>query len=151
MSDAKIPAGLPDWIKQHIELYLKDGEAAHLWDASFGKGAEPLTTLLLTTKGRRSGKTVHVPLIYRPTDSGGYCGIASKGGAPEHPAWFLNLEAQDQVEIKVGADTMTAVGRVAEGEERDRLWAMMADYFSNYHDYQAATERKIPVVVLEPV
>lgn len=151
MSEVDLPSGLPDWIKQHIELYLKDGAAAHLWDASFGKGAEPLTTLLLTTQGRRSGKSVHVPLIYRPTDSGGYCVIASKGGAPEHPAWFLNLQAQSQVSIKVAADTMRAVGRVAEGKEREQLWAMMADYFPNYIEYQAATERKIPVVVLEPV
>ena len=151
MSKVDLPSGLPDWIKQHIELYLKDGAAAHLWDASFGKGAEPLTTLLLTTQGRRSGKSVHVPLIYRPTDSGGYCVIASKGGAPEHPAWFLNLQAQSQVSIKVAADTMRAVGRVAEGKEREQLWAMMADYFPNYIEYQAATERKIPVVVLEPV
>ncbi len=151
MTDTKPATSLPNWIKEHIELYLKDGEAAHLWDASFGKGAEPLTTLLLTTVGRRSGNTVHVPLIYRHTDSGGYCVIASKGGAPEHPAWFLNLQAQATVSIKVAADSMTAVARVAEGEEREHLWEMMADYFSNYREYQAATERQIPVVVLEPV
>ena len=82
MTEITIPADLPPWVKMHIELYLRDGEAGHLWDARLGGGKGMLTTLLLTTTGRKSGKKLIIPLIYRPTDDGGFCVIASKGGAP---------------------------------------------------------------------
>jgi len=150
MSDIEIPDSLPAWIKQHVELYLRDGEAGHYWDASLGGGKGMLTTLLLTTRGRKSGKNLIIPLIYRPTGSGGFCVIASKGGAPAHPAWFLNLEADPKVTIQVAKDKYEATARIAHGEERERLWNLMVDYYAPYTDYQAATERKIPVVVLEP-
>ena len=151
MSENKIPDSLPDWIREHVELYLKDGEAGHYWDASLGGGEGMLTTLLLTTQGRKSGRPLILPLIYRPTDGGGYCVIASKGGAPNHPAWFLNLSADPNVQVQVVNDKFAAVARVAGGEERERLWQMMVDYYAPYTDYQAATERQIPVVVLDPV
>ncbi len=150
MSENRIPDSMPDWIREHLELYLKDGEAGHYWDASLGGGEGMLTTLLLKTQGRKSGRPLTLPLIYRPTDSGGYCVIASKGGAPSHPAWFLNLSAEPNVEVQVVNDKFAAVARVAEGEERERLWQMMVDYYAPYTDYQAATERQIPVVVLDP-
>ena len=150
MSDIEIPDSLPAWIKQHVELYLRDGEAGHYWDASLGGGKGMLTTLLLTTRGRKSGKNLIIPLIYRPTGSGGFCVIASKGGAPAHPAWFLNLEADPKVTIQVAKVKYEATARIAHGEERERLWNLMVDYYAPYTDYQAATERKIPVVVLEP-
>jgi deazaflavin-dependent oxidoreductase (nitroreductase family) len=149
MSENRIPDSLPDWIREHVELYLKDGEAGHYWDASLGGGEGMLTTLLLTTRGRKSGRTLTLPLIYRPTDSGGYCVIASKGGAPNHPAWFLNLSADPNVQVQVVNDRFAALARVAEGEERERLWQMMVDYYAPYTDYQAATQRQIPVVVLD--
>ena len=150
MTEISIPDSLPGWVKDHIELYLADGEAAHLWDASLGGGEGMLTTLLLTTKGRKSGKPLMIPLIYRPTGDGGYCVIASKGGAPSHPAWYLNLEADPEVRVKVANDEFKAVARVAQGEERERLWNAMVDYYAPYTDYQASTERLIPVVVLDP-
>ncbi len=150
MADIDIPEGLPDWIKTHVELYLRDGEAAHYWDASLAGGDGMLTTLLLHTTGRKSGKTSILPLIYRPTGDGGYCVIASKGGAPSHPAWYLNLEADPHAHLKVANHEFDAVARVAEGEERARLWQLMVDYYAPYTDYQAATDREIPVVVLEP-
>ncbi len=150
MTEVHIPEYLPDWIKEHVELYLQDGEAGHYWDASLGGGEGMLTTLLLTTTGRKSGKSLVLPLIYRPTGDGGYCIIASKGGAPAHPAWFLNLEANPAVHLQVATDKFDAVARVAEGEERERLWQLMVDYYAPYTDYQAATERQIPVVVLDP-
>ena len=149
MSEIKIPDSLPSWIKDHIGLYLADGEAAHLWDASLGGGEGMLTTLLLTTTGRKSGKQLIIPLIYRPTDTGGYCVIASKGGAPSHPAWYLNMEANPHVNLKIANQEVEAVARVVEGEERERLWRLMVDYYAPYTDYQAATERQIPVVVFE--
>ena len=150
MSEVNIPEGLPDWIKEHVELYLKDGEAGHYWDASLGGGEGMLTTLLLYTTGRKSGKTSILPLIYRPTGDGGFCVIASKGGAPSHPAWYLNLEAEPNVHLRVATDEFDAVARVAEGEERERLWNLMVEYYAPYTDYQAATDRQIPVVVLDP-
>lgn len=151
MNDTNIPDSLPTWIKEHVTLYLQDGEAGHLWDAALGGGQGMLTTLLLTTTGRKSGKQLILPLIYRPTDTGGYCVIASKGGAPAHPAWYLNLEAEPKVHIQVANDKFDAVARVAEGEEREKLWQAMVDYYGPYTDYQAATQRQIPVVVLDPV
>jgi deazaflavin-dependent oxidoreductase (nitroreductase family) len=150
MTDINIPDSLPRWIKDHIELYLADGEAGHLWDSAAGGGKGLLPTLLLTTVGRKSGNRLAIPLIYQPTGDGGYCIIASKGGAPAHPAWYLNLSASNTVELKVANDKFTAVARVAEGDERERLWKLMADYYSPYNAYQAATERQIPVVVLDP-
>ena len=151
MTEINIPDSLPPWIKEHIRVYLEDGEAGHLWDASLGGGEGMLTTLLLTTTGRKSGKQLMVPLIYRPTDDGGYCVIASKGGAPSHPAWYLNLEANPTVALKVANDEFKAVARVAEGDEREKLWQVMVNYYAPYADYQASTERRIPVVVFNRV
>ena len=149
MSDIALPEGLPDWIREHLELYLRDGEAGHYWDASLGGGEGMLSTLLLYTTGRKSGKQSVLPLIYRPTGDGGYCVIASKGGAPSHPAWYLNLTAQPDVHVKIANQEFDAVARVAEGDERERLWNLMVDYYAPYTDYQAATDREIPVVVLD--
>ena len=150
MNDIRIPDALPGWIKKHVALYLSDGEAGHYWDSSMGGGEGMLTTLLLTTKGRKSGNASILPLIYRPTDTGGYCIIASKGGAPSHPSWFLNLQAQPNVHVQVATQKFNAVARIAEGAEREQLWQKMVDYYGPYTDYQAATQRQIPVVVLDP-
>ena len=150
MTEINIPNSLPPWIKEHIKIYLEDGETGHLWDSSIGGSEGMLTTLLLTTTGRKSGKRLIIPLIYRPTGDGNYCVIASKGGAPAHPAWYLNLVANKQVDLKVINDEFAARARVAEGDERKRLWQLMVDYYPPYADYQAATERVIPVVVFEP-
>jgi deazaflavin-dependent oxidoreductase (nitroreductase family) len=151
VSDINISDSLPSWIKDHIEIYLKDGDAGHLWDSSIGGGKGLLTTLLLTTTGRKSGRVLMIPLIYRPTADGGFCVIASKGGAPSHPAWFLNLEANPKVNLKVAKEEFSAVARIVTGEERARLWSLMVDYYSPYTSYQAATEREIPVVVFDQV
>ncbi len=147
----QIPDSLPNWVKEHIELYRRDPEAGHYWDASRGGGEGMLTTLLLTTTGRKSGKELTLPLIYRPTGDGGYCVIASKGGSPAHPDWYFNLEANPDVEVQVASDSCNARARDAEGEERERLWQLMVDYYAPYADYQAKTDRNIPVVVLEPI
>ena len=121
MTDIKLPDYPPAWMGEHVNTYLADGEAGHLWDSSLGGGEGFLTTLLLTTTGRKSGKKLIIPLIYRPTDDGGFCVIASKGGAPSHPAWYLNMQANREVHSKVANDEFKAVARVAEGEERTRL------------------------------
>jgi deazaflavin-dependent oxidoreductase (nitroreductase family) len=82
---------------------------------------------------------------------GAFLIIASKGGAATHPAWYLNLEAEPECEIRVGSDHYRVRARTAEGEEREKLWRLMAEIYPPYNDYQvAAKDRQIPVVVLEP-
>lgn len=137
------------WIAEHIQLYRTDPEKAHMWDSTQVGGPGPLPTLLLTTTGRKSGEPRALPLIYG-TDGDSYVIVASKGGMPTHPVWFLNLEAKPECELQVGAKAVSARARVAEGEERERLWRRMAEIYPPYLDYQKATERTIPVVVLEP-
>jgi len=150
MSDLEIPTDLPGWITDHIRLYLEDPEKAHLWDASLAGGEGVLPTLLLITTGRRSGRKRPLPLIYKQVGND-YVIIASKGGAPAHPSWYLNLLAHPDCEIHVGARQMQAVARTAEGAERERLWAELAEIYPPYDDYQRyAGDRQIPVVVLEP-
>ena len=143
---SKIP-----WIAEHIQLYRTDPEKAHMWDSADAGGSGLLPTLLLTTKGRKSGEPRAHPLIYG-TVGDSYVVIASKGGMPKHPLWYLNLEAEPKCELQVGAKRTSARARFAEGEERDRLWKQMAGIYPPYDDYQKnATERTIPVVVLDPV
>jgi deazaflavin-dependent oxidoreductase (nitroreductase family) len=137
------------WIAEHIALYETDPEKAHMWDSGPLGGPGLLPTLLLTTTGRKSGEPRSLPLIYGEVD-GSYVIIASKGGMPTHPVWFLNLEANPACELMVGAKAVSARARVAEGEERDRIWSKMAEIYPPYLDYQKATEREIPVVVLDP-
>lgn len=149
MSEIDLPESLPPWIKQHIELYLgSGGKEGHLWDASPGGGKPDTPTLLLFTKGRSSGKERVLPLIYGEA-GGGYVVIASKGGAPEHPSWYLNLVADPEVGVQVATDRFQARARVVTGAERDAIWQQMAALYPPYNDYQAATSREIPVVLLE--
>jgi proline iminopeptidase len=89
-----------------------------------------------------------MPLIYGKTDKG-YVVVASKGGAPQHPGWYLNLVAHPEVEVQVVAERFRAKARTATGEERVELWKKMALIYPPYNAYQAKTDREIPVVVLE--
>ncbi len=128
--------------QEHVERYrATNGEEGYYW-------RRDSEILLLTTRGRRSGEERTQPLIQREID-GNYVIVASKGGAPEHPAWFLNMREQDEVDVQVRADRFRARHRVAEGEERERLWKAMTEVWPAYEDYQAKTDRQIPVVVLE--
>lgn len=144
-----LPDYLPGWMKDHIELYLTDPEKAHLWDASTAGGEGMLPTLLLITRGRKSGEEKMLPLIYKQIGDA-WVIIASKGGAPSHPAWYLNLVAEPNCEIRVGADSHLVTARTAEGDERQDLWNQMAEVYPPYNDYQKyAGDREIPVVALE--
>lgn len=137
------------WIADHIKLYETDPEKARLWDSTPLGGPGVLPTLLLTTTGRRSGTARALPLIYGElADS--YVVIGSKGGMPTHPLWYENLLAKPECELKVGAKAISARARTAEGEEREKIWTMMVEIYAPYADYQKATERVIPVVVLDP-
>ena len=149
MSEVKIPTNLPKWIGDHLRRYLEsDGVDGHMWDSAPVGGPGPIPTLLLTTTGRRSGQPVIMPLIYGKTDKG-YVVVASKGGAPQHPGWYLNLVAHPEVEVQVIAERFRAKARTATGEERAELWKKMAIIYPPYNAYQAKTDREIPVVVLE--
>jgi F420H(2)-dependent quinone reductase len=146
-----LPAEMPKWIRDHVELYLSDPEKAHLWDSTIGGGPGPLPTLLLIARGAKSGKLRPLPLLYQEMD-GKYVVIGSKGGAPTHPGWYVNLRANPECEIRVGAKRMRAHARTASGAERTRGWKKMAAMYPPYDDYQKrAGSRQIPVVVLEPI
>jgi len=138
------------WIKQHIELYQSDPEKAHMWDSTVAGGPGPLPTLLLTTTGRKSGEPRSLPLIYGEHGDA-YVVIASKGGMPNHPLWYRNLQANPECELMVGPRRVTARARDAQGEEREELWARMAKIYPPYDEYQERAGRTIPVVVLDPV
>lgn len=141
---------LPKWIADHLQRYLEtDGADGHMWDSAPVGGPGPIPTLLLTTTGRRSGKPIVMPLIYGEAD-GNYVVVASKGGAPKHPGWYLNLAAHPDVEVQILAKRFRATARTASGAERAELWQQMAAIYPPYNDYQAKTDREIPVVVLEP-
>jgi deazaflavin-dependent oxidoreductase (nitroreductase family) len=140
---------LPDWIKNHVSRYLAtDGAEGYLWDASLGGGKGLVSTLLLTTVGRKSGKVLTLPLIFGRAGSD-YVVVASKGGAPSHPAWYFNLEANPEVQVQVKAEKFTAHARTAQGAERAELWAKMVEIYGPYAQYQTKTDRQIPVVVLK--
>jgi deazaflavin-dependent oxidoreductase (nitroreductase family) len=146
-----IPKNTYSWVQEHIRQYLEDGAKAHDWDASRLGIEGTLDTLLLVTLGRKSGNHIVIPLLYQPVGNQSYCIVASRGGTDIHPAWYLNLQAQPRAQIKVRDDVMDVFARTAMGEERDRLWRMMCDYYPAYVEYQNRTDRHIPVVVLEPV
>ena len=131
------------WVKQHIRGYVEsDGAKGHRW-----RGVD---TLLLTTRGRKSGKLRRTALIYG-RDGDRYVVVASKGGAEQHPSWYLNLAANPEVEVQVGAEKFKARARTASAEEKPALWKLMTSVWPDYDSYQGKTERAIPVVVLERV
>ncbi|MBR7827589.1 nitroreductase family deazaflavin-dependent oxidoreductase [Actinospica sp. MGRD01-02] len=133
-----------EWVNSHIQQYVaSDGAEGH----EFRNGA-PI--LLLSVLGRKSGVWRRSALIYgRSGDA--YVVVASKGGAPAHPAWFTNLVAEPMVHVQVKGEEFAARARVAEGDERARLWDLMAEIWPDYNQYQTKTDREIPVVVLDPV
>jgi deazaflavin-dependent oxidoreductase (nitroreductase family) len=150
MAEPTKSPGLPDWIKNHLARYLAtDGADGYLWDASLGGGKGLVPTLLLTTVGHKSGRVLTLPLIFGQSGAD-YVVVASKGGAPAHPAWYLNLQASPEVQVQVKAEKFTAHARTAKGAERARLWSKMVEIYGPYAQYQTKTTREIPVVVLEP-
>ncbi|MBK7730236.1 MAG: nitroreductase family deazaflavin-dependent oxidoreductase [Gammaproteobacteria bacterium] len=152
MIEPRISPQLPDWIKEHLKNYLaSNGENGHMWDATLGGGTGMVPTLLLTTIGRKSGVALTLPLIYGQRGNA-YVVIASKGGAPAHPAWYLNLQANPEVGLQVKAERFNARARTATGAERAALWQQLVEIYHPYGKYQVtAGAREIPVVVLDPV
>ena len=152
MIDAKMPDNLPQWMKDHVERYIKSGGTdGHLYTANF-PGMTPLTvpSLLLVTKGRKSGNKHLFPLFYGNAGKGWFI-VASKGGAPDHPGWYKNLLVNPEVELQIGTKTVKAKARTVSGAERQKLWDDAVKWWPSYADYQKKTPREIPVVVLDPV
>jgi deazaflavin-dependent oxidoreductase (nitroreductase family) len=143
-------AGSPGWYDKHLDAYLQtDGEIGHLVDFSDVGGPKDVPCLILEVTGRKSGEAHRSPLIYGE-DGKNFVIVASKGGAPAHPAWYLNLEADPTVKFQVLEKKYRGRARVAESPERERLFDMMAVIYPPYIDYQKKTDREIPVVILEP-
>jgi deazaflavin-dependent oxidoreductase (nitroreductase family) len=125
---------------EHVRVYRETGgERGYHWRGT--------TILLLTTRGRKSGEERTTPLIHR-SDGERWVIVASKGGTPENPSWYENLLADPQATIEVKGETIAVTASTAGGEERSRLWSLMAEVWPAYDDYQKKTDREIPVVVL---
>lgn len=130
------------WVNSHIRNYLKtNGKQGHIWRG--------YPTLLLTTRGRKTGNLRRTALIYGQ-DGSNYLLVASDGGAPTHPHWYLNLLADPNVEIQINAQKIAAHARPATAKEKPTLWKIMTGVYPTYDRYQEKTKRDIPVVILEP-
>ncbi|AIJ21691.1 nitroreductase family deazaflavin-dependent oxidoreductase [Amycolatopsis methanolica] len=126
----------------HVDRYLEtDGEDGYHW-------RNGTTILILFTKGRKSGQERKHALIFREHE-GAYLVVASKGGTDAPPAWFVNLQADPNVEVQIKGERFKAVARVATPDEKPAMWAKMAEVWPDYDEYQKKTSREIPVVVLE--
>jgi deazaflavin-dependent oxidoreductase (nitroreductase family) len=127
--------------QQHIDRYeATDGQEGHDWEGT--------QTLILTTKGRKSGDERKSALIYGEHD-GDYLVVASKGGAPEPPAWYLNLQADPTATVQVWGERFQVRARDATPGEKPELWKIMTAEWPAYDEYQTKTDREIPVVVLQ--
>lgn len=126
------------WVAGHIRRFL----------ATNGHPRPGTNDLLLTTRGRRSGRLRRTALVYAQ-DGDRYVLAASNAGADRHPAWYLNLVADPRVMVQAGAETFTATARTATAEEKPRLWQLMVAAMPTYQDYQKRTRRDIPIVIIE--
>ena len=125
----------------HVDAYLaSDGAVGYEWS-----GTE---ILILFTRGRRSGIERRNPLIYRRWTDDTYLIVASRGGTPQPPDWFLNLMEDPSPEIQIRADRFVVDARIASSDEKPAMWADLVSVWPAYDDYQAKTDRVIPVVVL---
>ncbi len=129
------------WVREQTERILQQGttDGIHVLD-------RPI--VLFTVTGAKSGKKRYVPLM-RVENDGRYLMVASKGGAPEHPAWYFNVAASPTVTVQDGDKRITLTARELEGDEREQWWARAVAAYPPYAQYQTRTDRLIPVFVLE--
>lgn len=132
-----------EWAAKQVAEYEASGG-----EESNTMGGVPV--VILHTRGRHTGKVRKSPLM-RVEEDGTYAVVASKGGDPKHPVWYLNLEADPQVALQDGADVVDYRARTASGAERDQWWARATAVWPDYDEYQTKTDRQIPIVVLERV
>jgi deazaflavin-dependent oxidoreductase (nitroreductase family) len=131
------------WIQDHLNSYIQtDGKDGHIW-----KG---LPTLLLTTLGRISGELHTTPLIYGKFENK-FLIVASRGGAPTNPQWYLNILNNPKINIQILSEKFQATARTANEDEKPKLWEVMTEIFPTYNDYQLKTDRIIPLVIVEKI
>ncbi|HWG73912.1 MAG TPA: nitroreductase family deazaflavin-dependent oxidoreductase [Acidimicrobiales bacterium] len=132
-----------EWVAEHTRRYVATGGA----DGGEWQG---VPCLVLTTRGRRTGRLRRNALIY-VRDGDDYVVVASKGGADQHPLWYTNLIESPLVTVQVGSDVFTAHAATVTPDEKGRLWPAVTGVWPAYDEYQAKTARDIPVVRLRPV
>lgn len=126
------------WVAGHIRRYVETD----------GNARPGMNDLLLTTRGRRSGKLRRTALVFA-RDGDRYILAATNAGADRHPAWYLNLVADPAVTVQIGTRTLPATAHAATAAEEPRLWQLMVDTMPSYQLYRDATKRRIPVVIVE--
>ncbi|MCX4641161.1 MULTISPECIES: nitroreductase family deazaflavin-dependent oxidoreductase [unclassified Streptomyces] len=131
------------WVAEQARLYEESGGT----EGTTIPGPMSAPCLLLDYQGRRSGQWRRTVLIY-DRDGDDYLIVASKGGADQHPEWYLNLEANPDVRLRVGTERFTARAETLSPEEKARVWPHLVEIFAPYADYQKKTDRDIPVVRL---
>lgn len=131
-----------DFNQQIIDEFRANG-------GKVGGGFEGAPLVLVHHTGAKSGTERISPLVYQALDRG-YAVFGSKGGAPDNPAWFHNLQANPDTRIEIGDDTLAVRARVATDEEREPIWTKQKQDFPNFAEYENTTDRTIPVVILEP-
>ncbi len=127
------------FMKGHVSLYRLTG----------GKVGGGKSLLILTTTGRKSGVERDTPLFFFP-DGDHYIIIASAGGAPKHPIWWLNLKSNPQAKIQIGPKVISVTAHQADAEESKRLWSIIAEKYKQFVGYQKRTSREIPIIILDP-
>jgi deazaflavin-dependent oxidoreductase (nitroreductase family) len=132
-----------EWVRNQVELYESSG-------GTEGTSLNGLAVIIVTNKGRKTGAIRKTPLM-RVADGDNYVLVASRGGAPTHPVWYYNLQADPNVEIRDGVDVHSMkVREVEDSAERQRLWDIAVEAFPPYQEYQDKTDRSIPVFIAKP-
>jgi deazaflavin-dependent oxidoreductase (nitroreductase family) len=145
---AAIHAERGDWMTEHLAMYLESGGTqGHIVDLSSVGGRALTTHCLIRYTGRKSGKSYIKPLIYGNV-GGEIVIVASKGGADEHPEWYLNIAASETIGVQIATQAFEATWREPEGAERHDVWEYMCHLYPPYIAYQRSTSRHIPLVML---
>ena len=131
-----------DWVARQVDAYESSG-------GTTGVTIQGAPTVLMTMRGRRTGKVRKAPVM-RVEHDGTYAAVASKGGSPEHPGWYLNLLAEPDITVRDGTEVHEMRAREAHGDEKAAWWARAVEAWPDYDEYQARTDREIPLVLLEP-
>jgi deazaflavin-dependent oxidoreductase (nitroreductase family) len=131
------------WVREQVREYEGSGGTA-------GTTMRGMPVIIVTTRGARTGKLRKVPLM-RVEYDGEYAAVASMGGAPKNPVWYYNLVANPQIEVRDGTVVRTMTARELTGEEKAIWWRRCVAAYPDYADYQAKTDREIPVFVLTGV
>jgi F420H(2)-dependent quinone reductase len=131
-----------DWVAKQVDLYESSG-------GTKGLTIQGVPVVVITMRGRRSG-SVRKAAVMKVAHDGTFAAVASKGGDDQHPGWYLNLMAEPDVTVQDGPDLHEVRAREAEGDERAAWWARAVEVWPDYDGYQRKTDRRIPVVLLEP-